>query len=139
MKQVIDHYNVLQVRRDATVDEIKKAYRKLAKQYHPDLRSGNAAKFKEIQEAYAVLSDPARKQEFDKKQSKSSQRASQKQQTTSPDLDPASFNVEQSFERFFSFNPKTKQYSGDRKTKKNDQNPLDTSDLFESFFKPGKK
>lgn len=63
-----DYYAVLGVPKTATADEIKKAYRKLARQYHPDANQGDAAKearFKEISEANDVLSDSKRRKEYD--------------------------------------------------------------------------
>jgi len=62
-----DYYEVLNVERGASQDEIKKAFRKLAFQYHPDRNKEPDAedKFKEISEAYAVLSDPEKKQQYD--------------------------------------------------------------------------
>ncbi len=64
-----DYYQILGVSRDATPDEIKKAYRKLAMKYHPDKVKGDKKpaeeKFKQISEAYAVLSNPQKKKEYD--------------------------------------------------------------------------
>jgi DnaJ-class molecular chaperone len=62
-----DHYNTLGVSKTASPDEIKKAYRKLASQHHPD-KGGNKEKFQEIQSAYSVLSDEQKRAEYDNPQ-----------------------------------------------------------------------
>jgi len=64
-----DYYKILGVPRNATQEEIKRAYRRLALKYHPDRNRGNKEaeeKFKEINEAYAVLSDPEKRRQYDR-------------------------------------------------------------------------
>ncbi len=60
-----DYYQTLGVSKGASADEIKKAYRKLAHEHHPDKQGGNAEKFKEINAAYQVLSDEKKKAQYD--------------------------------------------------------------------------
>lgn len=62
---ITDHYSTLGVSRNASPEEIKQAYRKLAAQHHPD-KGGDGEKFKDVQVAYSILSDPSRKLEYDR-------------------------------------------------------------------------
>ncbi|MFN2463238.1 MAG: molecular chaperone DnaJ [Candidatus Dormibacteria bacterium] len=69
MAQTRDYYDILEVGRAASGDEIKKAFRQLAMKYHPDRNPGNAeaeARFKEASEAYEVLSDPDKRSQYDR-------------------------------------------------------------------------
>ena len=64
-----DYYDVLGVSRESGLDDLKKAFRQLALQYHPDRNPGDRSaedRFKEINEAYSVLSDPEKRQQYDR-------------------------------------------------------------------------
>ena len=62
-----DYYHIIGVKKDASEDDIKRAYRKLARKYHPDVSKepGAEAKFKEVNEAYDVLKDPEKRKAYD--------------------------------------------------------------------------
>ena len=61
-----NYYDILGVTKDSTTDEIKKAYRKLSKEHHPD-RGGDESKFKEVAEAYGTLGDENKRQQYNNK------------------------------------------------------------------------
>src|SRR6185369_11029233 len=65
MAEKRDYYEVLGVPKDASADEIKKAFRRAAVQHHPDKEGGDEAKFKEVNEAYEVLKDQSKRQRYD--------------------------------------------------------------------------
>src|SRR3982751_1667590 len=91
-----DYYEILSVSRTATDVEIKKAYRSLAVQYHPDKNPGNAEaeeKFKEAAEAYAILSDPQKRAAYDRF-------GHQGVGAGAPGFDPGFSNIEDIFDLF---------------------------------------
>jgi len=144
-----NYYEILGVSRQITSDELKKVYRKLARQYHPDVNLGNQAaaeKFKLINEAYTTLSDENARNVYDmkldgNKTNNSAQNFTDGKTTKTEhsssngqiDLE----NIEKSFEQFFGFNPKNNQMNEKNEAKKS--NPMDTKDIFESYFKVKKK
>lgn len=84
-----DYYYILGVRRDATIDDIKIAYRKLTKKFHPDANDGDlffAERFKDIQEAYECLSHPSRRKDFDSTFFRTSSNPSKASSNFSPEI-----------------------------------------------------
>lgn len=137
-----NYYEVLEVNRNASAEEIKKSYRKLARKYHPDINPGNPeaeALFKKINEAYSTLSDNTAKEVYDAKlggtqttYSKSSTESHSGGPDTPQDFNFADF--EKRFESFFKFNPRTKEMSAAIK-KGDSKSSVNTTDFFEKYFK----
>lgn len=144
-----DYYGILGVREDATVEQIKKSYWKVAKKYHPDLNPGDkdAEKiFKDAAEAYAVLGDAEKRKAYDKvrlqahtagPEQKRPDRNKKTSQTT------ASFdfkNMSSNFEQFFGFQPGTSQVDEDKlnTNKKTKTNPIDMTEMFKRYMGIGK-
>ncbi len=61
-----DYYDILGIQKNASEDDVKKAFRKLAQKFHPDKKGGDEARFKEVSEAYSVLSDKKKRSEYDR-------------------------------------------------------------------------
>ena len=137
-------YQRLGVSPGAGAEEIKKAYRRLAKELHPDLHPGDPGaetKFKEINEAYELLSDPEKRRTYDRVQQAARQTAggaarARTGQSRAPRGEPMDFSRMQSgFSRFFGFDPETGRVTDESKLSgKGEKNPLDVSDVFERFM-----
>ncbi len=137
-----DYYKILGVQRDADAATIKKAFRKLAKQYHPDTNNGNAEaekKFTEINEAYSVLGDEEKRKEYDENKrgeqnssaDSESQGTKRKTQTTNPFAEFTAQNFKMDFGdmMFDEINNRKKESK-----KAGEVNINDVSDQFASFF-----
>lgn len=134
-----NYYDILNLKKEASPDEIKKSYRKLAREYHPDKNQGDTKKeemFKLINEAYSTLSDEEKRKAYDlrifNKDNKSnnfnSNKTSNTQKTNSGTFDMNDF--EKRFESFFGFNS-----SGNKVDKSAGKGKLNTDEMFNSFFK----
>jgi len=138
---MVDHYKSLGLTSSASQDEIKKAYRTLAKQYHPDVNPGNEKSeqmFETIAEAYAVLSDETKKAKYDQNYANSSDFPSKTKEKSSNQRYSSNMSEEDifkasnvAFEDFFGFNPndnKTTMGNGEK------VKPVKTKDMFRAIF-----
>ncbi len=140
-----DYYNILNISMEATNDEIKKAFRSLAKKYHPDRNKDDKdalRKFQEVNEAYEVLSNEASRKKynderfkFKEKNNKGTNSENNRTDRNNKKYQDKGENIEnlnKYFESFFGFNANTNDINKDKL--KNEKNPIDTSKMFESFF-----
>lgn len=136
-----DYYKVLGVSARATEEEIKTAYRKLAKQYHPDVHPGDPEcekKFREINEAYDTLGDAEKRKQYDTERNSTARGTNagkEKKRGERPSAESMDFsNLQRSFESFFGFRPDMQDVTEEKKGDSKEKNPLDTTDLFERFM-----
>ena len=132
----MNYYEELGVNKEATVEEIKRAYRQLAKRYHPDKNPGDekaAKRFIHIAEAYESLSDEEKRQAYDEtlKGGKKPTSKDQASYSSTIHVNPMDMNE---FERFFGFTTDGDKIKQADKGQKSKTNPLDTSQMFEKFF-----
>ncbi|MCH1625998.1 DnaJ domain-containing protein [Ferdinandcohnia quinoae] len=136
-----NYYDQLGIEPSATRDEVKNAYRRLAKKYHPDVNHGDPdaeSRFKAIKIAYETLYSTTLREKYDAKQgikqhapNGDTQSKHANGEMSNHGFDPAA--VHQTFEQFFGFNPKTKE-STRKKGEQQKKNPLDTSEMFNQYF-----
>lgn len=144
----MDYYKILNVPHQADESQIKQAYRKLAKRYHPDLNPDNPeaeARFKDIVEAYETLGDPAKRRKYDANMIQASatmgtEPKAQKAARSAGAAQGVSFgNFTRDMERYFGFSFQAGQQGGKQNpgngADKNRKNPLDVTDMFEAFMK----
>ena len=133
----MNYYEELGVREDVSIDDIKQAYRQLAKKYHPDKNPGNekaAKKFVRIAAAYEILADEQKRKAYDERLKATGKNRSSKSETkyaSTVNIDPANMS---DFENFFGFTMSCDKVVPTNKNVKSKTNPIDTQGLFEKFF-----
>lgn len=139
-----DYYRILEVSEQATEKEIKAAYRKLAKRYHPDAVKDDAEKIQhmyEIQEAYECLGDEGRRKEYDKTRMKNcsgrqegKRRSEDKNECEQKKGQPMTDMSR--FERFFGFQPGKgmETYQGKKGEVRKPDGPIKQEEMFAAFF-----
>lgn len=133
-----DYYKILGVSRQAQPEEIKRAYRKLAKQYHPDVAKDDKAKenrMYEIQEAYACLENEERRKKYDAEYLKDSQKAMSPDGKTESRKEPSGGKPDMGqFERFFGFQPGRGMATYQDQRAKKPEGPVKPEEMFAAFF-----
>lgn len=149
-----DFYRILKVSENADKDEIKKAFRQLAKEYHPDRNKDDESakiKFQEVNEAYNILSNESSRKEYDEKRaafnnkkesqgfksSSKSGKTGSKYTGSNKSREDIMSDLNSRFSNFFGFDPKSDNVNKEKLKKQ--KNPIDTSSMFESFFNIKKK
>lgn len=132
----MNYYEELGLNEHATIDDIKHAYRQLAKKYHPDKNPDNtqaAKRFVWIATAYETLSDKEKRQAYDEslKGARTKKASYQRKSESTPEVNPMNMS---GFESFFGFTAKSDQVVPADKKTQSKTNPVDTSQLFEKFF-----
>lgn len=141
-------YRILGVTETASEEEIKKAYKTLSKKYHPDANPGNREAeehFREISDAYAVLQNPKKRQEYDKELQENRNRKekfwgrtdtghSDRQHRGTADLHFRS--TDEQFQHYFGFRPKTEKPDKENVhvNGKTNTNPIDMTEMFERYM-----
>lgn len=135
----MDYYRILGISEQADEEQIKQAYRKLAKKYHPDLNPDNPeaeAKFKDVVEAYETLGDAEKRKKYDSKRNKAGERSTvgSGQAAKTPDMNINMGKFTKDMERYFGFSFNGKDAGQPKAAGTGKKNPLDMTEMFEAYM-----